>query len=104
MIYLTAFLSLPIAFIDSTEEGLDLGISLGKSGKIPEPRYEAGSPLHLLQIKGIREEISPVCQERIFFAIDIVAIFPADRIKTAVSIRSNPLDILQSNIAPKDGG
>lgn len=67
-----------------------------------EFREDGGGRLEPSEIEGIGVVPGPVCQERVLFPVQIVAVFPAEGIIAAVGIIGDGADALENDVGRQD--
>ena len=103
LVHQTIIFNDPPALPDGANKCLHLGIPLGKRGKIGMTENDGCRSLQLLPVQPVGKEISPVIKEWVLFAIDIVPVLPAERVKSAMVLLPYGKNILQHDIPGKDG-
>lgn len=81
---------LPATFQQHTVEGLHLRIPFAETGEVCVLQQHIRSSRHQRNIKGIREKIGPVDQERLLPPANMIPVRPAHRIETAMSCICHP--------------
>ena len=97
------FFFFPGALLDRAKEGFDLGIPLRKRGEIMEFGDEGRSRPELVPIEGIWVEPGAIRHEGILFSVQIIPVFPAKGVVTAVGVGRHGADAFQDDIRGKDG-
>jgi len=99
----SCFLLIPGALIDRAKEGFDLGIPLRKRGEIMEFGEEGRGRLELIPIECIRVEPGAIRHEGILFSVQVIPVFPAEGVVTAVGVGRHGADAFQDDIRGEDG-
>jgi len=93
----------PPALQELAAEMVYLGIALGKTREISEPREGGSHGLHGIPVEPVRIEIGPVGQKRVLLCIDIIPVLTAFRIKTAMSLGRHGINTLYTDVPRQDG-